>query len=322
MDVIDWLLTKDAFIEYNTRVELLGQTESNKHVQNAKERMLKDIRIINLFAELLDWPGYSLKRHNDAKHLTHKLAFLVDIGVKKNNKTLTQVSKKIFEQKSEEGAFQVIVNIPTHFGGSGEDEMLWMLCDFPTILYSMLKIGWENDKRIEIAIDYLKELIRENGWPCASSPKLGGKFKGPGKKSDPCPYANLIILKALSQHPKSKNSKECKVGAETLLSLWERRKEVKPFLFGMGTDFKKLKAPFIWYDVLHITDVLTKFEWLHKDERLNEMIEIIRNKIDSNGFYKAESVWRAWKEWDFGQKKEPSPWITFLVTRLLRRIDR
>jgi hypothetical protein len=147
-----------------------------------------------------------------------------------------------------------------------------------------------------------------------------GKFKGPGRKDDPCPYANLIMLKALANHPKWKNDKTCKNGAETLLQLWDQRKERKPFLFGMGTDFKKLKTPLIWYDILHITDVLTRFEWLHKDERLLEMIDIIKDKADENGLFKAESVWRAFKDWDFGQKKEPSPWISYLVYNIAYRV--
>lgn len=51
------------------------------------------------------------------------------------------------------------------------------------------------------------------------------------------------------------------------------------------------------------------------------MVMIITTKMDINGFYTVESVWQAWKDWDFGQKKEPSMWITFLVYRILKRIE-
>ncbi len=320
MDVIDWLLHSDPYIQFNTRVKLLGQSENKEEVQQAKKKMLEDIRIINLLTELKNWPGYPLKRHNDAEHLLHKLAFITDIGIDKTHPTLNLVSKRVFKQQSEEGIFQIIVNIPTHFGGSGKDELLWMLCDTPIILYSMINMGWQNDKRIESCFNYLRGIIRENGWPCASSPKLGGKFKGPGKKSDPCPYTNLIMLKAFALQPELANSKESKIGIETLLYLWEQRKEIKPYLFGMGTDFKKLKAPLIWYDILHVANVLSNFDWVHKDDRLLEMVDIITEKANSEGEYTAESVWRAYKEWDFGQKKEPSPWITLLVFQILKRL--
>jgi len=32
--------------------------------------------------------------------------------------------------------------------------------------------------------------------------------------------------------------------------LWEKRREQKHYLFAMGTDFNKLKAPLIWFDIL------------------------------------------------------------------------
>jgi hypothetical protein len=49
------------------------------------------------------------------------------------------------------------------------------------------------------------------------------------------------------------------------------------------------------------------------------MIAQIAAKRDENGRYTPESVWMAWKEWDFGQKRQPSPWLTLLVLRMLKR---
>jgi hypothetical protein len=43
--------------------------------------------------------------------------------------------------------------------------------------------------------------------------------------------------------------------------------------------------------------------------------------MDEQGRFTAESVWRAWKEWDFGQKRSPSFWLTLLAHRTLRRLD-
>ena len=89
----------------------------------------------------------------------------------------------------------------------------------------------------------------------------------------------------------------------------------------MGTDFRKLKAPLIWYDILHVTDVLSQFDWLKNNERLLEMVKVIKEKADEFGQFTAESIWRAYKEWDFGQKREPSPWITFSVYNILNRFE-
>ena len=50
---------------------------------------------------------------------------------------------------------------------------------------------------------------------------------------------------------------------------------------------------------------------------LNEMVQIIASKLKSSGKVIPESIYLAWKDWDFGQKKEPSAWLTFLVHRIL-----
>ena len=313
-DVINWLLEGPAWMGYRTRIDLLGQAENDPEVIAARETMLEDPQVQALLQELTKWPGTPLKRHNDAGHLLHKLTFLADLGLQANDPSLSPVIERILEHQSQDGAFQIIINIPTHFGGSGKDEWQWMLCDATSTLYALYKFGMETDPRVQSASSHIASLMRENGWPCAAASELG-KFRGPGRKDDPCPYANLVSLKALAQSAEWRDSEACRVGAETILSLWELRKERKPYLFGMGTDFAKLKAPLIWYDILHVLDVLSQFPWLKTDARLQEMAALVKAKEDELGRFTPESIWMAWKGWDFGQKKEPSRWITLIAQR-------
>jgi hypothetical protein len=35
----------------------------------------------------------------------------------------------------------VKVNIPTHFGGTGKDQLAWLLCDAPSPVYALTKLG-------------------------------------------------------------------------------------------------------------------------------------------------------------------------------------
>jgi hypothetical protein len=89
----------------------------------------------------------------------------------------------------------------------------------------------------------------------------------------------------------------------------------------MGTDFRKLKAPFVWYDILHVLEVLSQFTWLRKDARLLQMLAILKSKMDEEGRFTPESVWTAWKDWEFGQKKTPSRWLTLLAWRIIGRVE-
>jgi len=319
-DLTNWLLEGPPWVQYRTRIDLLSQPENDPDVIAAREAMLATPQVGSLLEELAAWPGAPLKRHNDVKHPLHKLTFLADLGMTASDLALKPVIERILTHQSQNGAFQIIVNIPTHFGGSGEDEWQWMLCDAPSTLYALLKFGLEDNPLVQKATGHIGGLVRENGWPCTADSGLG-KFRGPGRKDDPCPYANLLSLKALAQSTEWRDNEVCKIGAETILSLWEQRKERKPYLFGMGTDFAKLKAPLIWYDILHVLDVLSQFPWLRDDPRLQEMALLVRAKGDEEGRFKPESIWMAWKGWDFGQKKEPSRWITLVAYRALQRLS-
>ncbi|MCW4031709.1 MAG: hypothetical protein NWE80_05025, partial [Candidatus Bathyarchaeota archaeon] len=283
-DIIDWLLKGESFVEYRTRIDLLEQSENESKVRQSRKRMIEDPKILLLLRELKNWPGTVLSSHKSASQPFHKLSFIADMGLRKDDPQIKDIIKKIFEHTSEEGPFQLPTNIPKHFGGSGTNEWAWALCDAPTILYSLAKFGLENDAQVQKAVKYLVNLFHENGWRCVVSKELG-KFRGPGRKDDPCPYATLVMLKMLAQFDEWRHSSEAHVGTECLLDLWKRSLELHPYMFYMGTDFRKIKAPLIWYDILHVLDVLSKFDWLRNDSRLIEMSSIVKSKADKEGKY-------------------------------------
>ena len=316
--VTDWLLKGDPWVVYRTRIDLLCEDKNEQEVKKAYQEMLSHQKIKGLLSELTNWPGEVLSSHKSAGQLYHKLTFIADLGISKDEPEIKEIANKISEHTSEEGLFSLPMNIPKHFGGTGKDEWAWALCDAPATIYALAKMGFKNDAGVIKAADYIAGLVKEKGWLCTVSKELG-KFRGPGRKDDPCPYATLVSLKMLLEFDKYKNSKETKIGAETLLSLWEESKNQHPYMFYMGNDFRKIKAPFIWYDLLHMLEVLTKIESIKKDKRLLDMTDILEKKKDPEGKFTAESEWRAWKDWEFGQKKEPSRWITFLATRILER---
>lgn len=317
-ELTNWLLEGSPWVQYRTFIDILNKPEDDPETLKARKAALADSQVRSLLAELSQWPGAELKSHSNAGHHLHKLTFIADLGFNARDPEINSIINFILEHQSPEGPFQSFINLPAQYGGSGESGWTWMLCDAPLIIYALVKFGFGNNDGVQLAVNHLVGLIRENGWPCAVSPDI--KFRGPGRKDDPCPYANLIMLKALGQIPKWQNSNECKTGAETLLTLWERSRERHPYMFYMGTDFAKLKAPFIWYDILHVLDVLTQFPWLHNDSRLNEMVDRVRSKADEKGRFTPESIWKAWADWEFGQKKEPSRWLTLITQRILKRL--
>lgn len=318
--IVKWLLDGDPWVEYRTRVDLLKQSEHEKEVLEAKKNMIAHPKIQSMLSEFSHWDEEIVSNHKSAGLLLHKLSFLADIGLTVEEPSIQNIVNILLQHRTENGIIQVPINIPVHFGGSGQNTWGWCLCDAPIILYSHAKFGIKDELSIKEAIQYLMSTIKDNGWGCTVSPELG-KFRGPGRKDDPCPYATLIMLKTLSQMDEFKDSNESRVGADSLLNLWTNSTSKHPYMFYMGTDFRKLKAPLIWYDIIHVADVLSQFEWLKNDTRLIEMVSLIKSNAGENGFYIPQSEWRAWKDWEFGQKKRPSQWLTFLVLRILNRMS-
>jgi len=318
---IQWLLESDEpWTRYRTLVDLLDQPDDAPQVQAARADMLAHPQVRALIAQATTWPGYALKRHNDARHLLYTFGTLADFGVRADDPGMSAGIEAVLAHQSPQGAFQSLINIPRAFGGTDEDMRTWVLCDAPTLLYALLAMGLGDDPRVQRAADHLAGLVDDNGWRCVAAPELG-KFKGPGRKADPCPIANVYALKALSQVPGLIDSPATHTGADMLLWHWENRGECKLFLFGIGTDFRKLKYPFVWYDVLHVADVLSRFPFVRADPRFREMVAAITTQADEEGRYTATSMYRAWKGWSFADKKTPSPWLTFLALRIQHRLD-
>jgi hypothetical protein len=316
---IDWLLEGEPFVRYRTRLDLLGEADGDGPVLEARRAMLAEPPVRDLVQGLADWPGTVIASHKSAGQPFHRLTFAADLGLRADDPGAPGIVAAVRAHQSPEGPYQLPTNVPRRYGGTGVDTWAWALCDAPLLVYGLATMGLADDPAVRRATAHLVGLVRANGWPCAVSMELGS-FRGPGAKADPCPFATLAMLKALSAFGDLRDSEACRTGAETLLDLWSASRERHPYLFYMGTDFRKLKAPFVWYDLLHALDVLTRFPWLEGDPRLGDMVEVLAAKADAEGRFTAESVWQPWKAWEFGQKKQPSRWITLLAWRILGRV--
>lgn len=312
--------SSEPWVRYRGLTDLYGYDETHEAVAAARSAMISHPLVQALIFELQSWPGVVLSSHKSASQHYHKLAFLADLGLTREDPGLTEILDRVLSHLSEESLVTLPMVIPSHYGGSGQETWGWALCDAPTSLYALAKMGYREDPRILKGRDYLLSLARENGWPCKVSKELG-TFRGPGRKEDPCPYVNLIILKCLALYEDTTSREAAKLGIETLLDLWANSRTKHPYIFYMGSDFRKLKLPFIWYDLLHVLEVLSQFEVAVRDERFTQMLSIVLDKADGEGFYTPESVWQPWKEWDFGQKKKPSLWMTFIIQRIQKRVE-
>lgn len=298
-------------------LDLLHLDRSDHEVVAARTAMLSDPKIRSLVS-IVAAPWRPLNSHRSPSHPIHILEFLSDVGLKAGDLEVRVAIDRLMANISEEGQFRVPMVIPKHFGGSGVEEMAWVICDAPMIVSSLAQMGLAEDPRVVRAALNIAALSSEKGWRCKGSKEIG-KFRGPGRKEDPCPYATLISLRVMSEFPGLASSDAAKFGTECLLDLWKDSRERHPYQFYMGTDFRKVKAPLVWYDILHVADVLSRFSGVRSDLRYADMMSVLTSKADHQGRLTPESIWQDYRDWEFGQKKAPSRWATFLYLRIIER---
>lgn len=307
----------EAWLQYAVRVNTLK--ERKEDLQELRKQVISDDRIKNYLNDISNFHGILVRNHKNPDLPIHKLIFLLDIGLDTDVPEIQLAINEIMAHKDEYGVYQSLTNIPKHFGGSGEDVFSWCLCDAPLLLYALLKAGIDYENHIKQGVDYLLQFYKPQGFPCTVSPEAGS-FRGPGRKGDCCPYGTLLMLRLLLAIPEYKDCDMVKELADVLLSLWENSLERHPYMFYMGTDFRKLKAPLMWYDIVSVSDVLSQIDSVKKDKRFIEMLEIIKSKQDEDGFFTPESVFQKYKGWEFGQKKQPSLYLTYRCHLILERV--
>jgi len=316
MTTVDWLLgAQEPWVRWGTRVHLLGAPADDPDVAREHRHTLGHPAVRALLDEVLAWPDPPMKNHKQAAHPLHKIGLLVDMGLTAADPEGAELADRILAHHDPDGPFQCVELVPRAFGGSGVPEPGWMGCDAPLLVHALLALGLGDDPRVGRALEHLIGLVRPGGWPCAMW--IPGA-RGPGRKDDPCPYADLVSLRALSLSA-HRDSEACHQGTEMLLSHWEQRAARKIRMFGIGTDFAKPKYPLVWYDVVHFLEVLSRFEWTHADPRFGEVLDLLLSQADDHGRFTPRSVWMTFKGLDFAQKRQPSPTLTLAVERIRRR---
>jgi hypothetical protein len=308
----------DDWLKYAILLHLYH--EQKDHLVEIRNSALADSRIKRYLSDIAHFHETLVTNHKNPDLPIHKLLFLLDLGFDTEVLEMKAAVDEILKHRDKHGIYQSMTNVPKHFGGTGEDVFSWCLCDAPLLLLALLKSDLDYREYIKPGVDHLVSLCRDNGFPCAVSPELG-KFRGPGKKDDCCPYATLIMADLLSYIPEYRHSQAAVSSVKALLSLWENSLHQHPYMFYMGTDFRKMKAPPCWYDIVSVTGVLSKYPFVRDDPRFLEMMKHIKGKQDKDGLFTPESVYQKLKDWDFGQKKAPSLYLTYLCYRIFQRLE-
>lgn len=307
----------EDWLQFAVRHSLL-RDDDGPALEDARNRALRDPKIMALLRDVADFHGTLVTSHKNAGLPLHKLTFLLDLGFGLEVPQIASAVEAILAHRDPRGVYQSVSRIPVRYGGTDQEVFGWALCDAPVLLTALALAGVDVEEHVRQGFDSLTALFRDGRFHCEVSPELG-TFRGPGRKDDPCPYATLVMLRLFAAVPGGENYPPARSAIETILDLWEHSRDKHPYIFYMGDDFRKLKAPALWYDIVSVTNTLSQFAAARSDGRFQEMVDSIRSKQNPAGMFTPESVYRAYQGWDFGQKKKPSPYLTFLCLRIIKR---
>jgi hypothetical protein len=272
-----------------------------------------------LLALLPDWEADNqISGHDRPLFAPHLLGLLADQGVTADDDTrIPRLLDAMLSHQDEEGRFQ-------SFGGLRSGAAGWgaLLCDDHAIAEALLRFGRGNDPRVGRSLQCmaadLADLAQGRAWPCRPGPVHA--FRGPGRKNDFCPLVTLQALRAFSYLPKEGRPAWLLDVARVSLRAWRERGNEKPYMFGHGRQFKRVKWPATWYNSLTVLDAVGRYPdlWTAPDARLEDAEAIaelaaclIAYNVDpANGTVTPRSCYQGFGQFSFGQKKLPSPYAT------------
>lgn len=313
---IDWLLSSNSWTTHMTLTELLGEPKESDDVITAKYNLEQDPNIVQLINEANKWFFIPPKRHDDSKMSHYKLKMLADFGLDETNKKIKEITKLAMEH-TENNLFTIKQALPQK--GSNPkiddnfDEWHALPCDSPVISSTLYRLG-NRSKTLMRSIELIKDQWNtKTGWFCHLF-FVESQYK---KHQIGCMMAGLQALELFSLFPNTENDIHIKNAFSTLQYHKDFGKAL--YYFGRSKRFWSFKYPYIWYNALYIAEILSRIDFLKEELLLKDMISWILDSQDENGCFKPTSIFMHYKHWDFSNKKEPSPWITYLCCKILKQ---
>ncbi len=322
-DPRQYLIESDeSFSVFRTLTDLFDFPLDHPDVINAHNNVLKDPLVNFLIDNLSDWEKDLTKAHNRADYLPNQLWLLLDWGVRpEDDKRMQEAINKILSHQDEENG-QFLAYIEAYDRKTKTKYPMWSsaLCDHNLIVSVLLLAGLENDKRVQFGLKRMNELLKETNqgksWKC--EPWLYYKRRGPGRVNDVCPMIVADALRGYWVVSQKKWPDSLLEAGKTLLNCWINRSEHKPYMFGHGRNFRLPRAPFFWYNIGTILDATRHYPTLVKTQAFRELAAVSILKFNSSGVFIPQSVYLWFKNFSFGQKIVPSPWITLFLSRIYK----
>lgn len=301
---IQWLLEGPEWLQFAVRKQLLDETLDPKPAANSEpiQQLLQTIH-----NEEQGFPALYKGRISYKQSLYWYLSFLSEIGFSADDLGLQKHFDQVLEVEDQNHKLLLSKEMkPDYF------------CISSILLTALARMSEDVKEQLHPHIGVIMNAQRlDGGWHCAKRRAAGNKLED----SPSCLMDNLNILMLLAEYEEHRNNQALDGAIDLFLEHWRRQNEPwRPYGFGVGSDFKKLRYPAVNYGILRVLDVLSMYPYAFKQAAFQDMLGFVMQKTEDGRYY-PESISKMFNDFDFGQKKEPSKWITFLVNRIEKRIQ-
>jgi hypothetical protein len=320
-DPIDWLLEPDnPSVRYFTLVDLLDQSPDGKEAKKAKRDIMSTGPVPAILSRRENGIWGEPERYYLDKYggTSWQLLILAELGVTDGKGGLKAACEHILGNAQDRESLGFAVNKGA--GGGGRHSEV-IPCLTGNMAWAFTRLGYADDPRIRDAFGWITRYQRfddgtdspATGWPYDRYEICWGRHT--------CHMGAVKALKALSAIPPERRDtgmqKTVKAGTEYLL---------KHRVFRKSHDLSKVAKPgwlkfgfplMYQTDALEVAGILTGLGC--RDKRLQETIDLIVSKQDSDGRWKMENTFNGKWPVDIEEKGKPSKWITLNALRNLKR---
>jgi hypothetical protein len=300
---IQWLLEDDnPSVQLRTLTEVLKYDDDMPEVRRARSAILQSNPVQTLL-EKMHPDGYWLQKNPRTQRIvgdgaeygsfgtTHFcLAYLAELGLDRNQPQVEKAADRYLALQQPDGDWR------GHYS-----------CLLGYNIRTLVRLGYQDDKRLKHAFELLVQTCREDGGYLCDFHE--GKYKTRSVKS--CIRGSVKALLAFSEFPASRDHPRCRQLVDYFLRRGGIFQSAHPGI-PVNKDMQTLSFPITWrangWEVLY---ALSKMGY-GRDERLQTAWTTLENKADQAGRYHLD--WTPTQcSWKVGKRGEANKWITFYV---------
>lgn len=322
-DSTNWLLEKEnPSVCYFTLKDILGKTEDDMAVQNAKQEIMQTGMVHDILSRQLEpaylqtYPSFYTSKY---KGLVWQLIVLAELGADANPQIKEQCEYILSNsQETENGGFAMHASAKT--GGGRITEVI--PCLTGNMVWSLIHFGYLDDPRLQKGIDWITRYMRFNdGVEVTPQVSPYDRYETCWGKHT-CHMGVVKALKSLSIIPEEIRNGEINDTIQKAIEfilihhIYKRSHDLSRV---SKPGWLKFGFPLMYQtDALEILDILTKLGI--KDSRMDEAINIVISKQDDMGRWKMENTYSNDRLLiPIEQKDAQSKWITLRAMRVLKR---